>query len=350
MRKLENVSRIRRIIESVIDDLSLDLTDISVLTEAASGPFVTTALIAAMAGADQVIALARNSRFGNAEEVEAYLKEWSELMGVGDRINISIEPAWKHASSCHIVTNLGFVRPINEKLINRLPKDAAISLMWETWEFRENEVDLNACKKRNIPVLGTLETHPRLNIFRYIGFIALKLLLMSDIEVFRSNICILGSGVFGEETQKVLSDNGARLLHIDPCSKWEPKSKIIQAFLKEADALVVVEHKAEFQLVGGGTGIPIDWLKKTGILLIHVCGQIDEKLLEINSIKKVPSHHVAEGFMAVTTDYVGPRPVIDLHAGGLKVGEALVKGMRKFGNADKAIEFALKQSPAIGWG
>ncbi len=34
------------------------------------------------------------------------------------------------------------------------------------------------------------------------------------------------------------------------------------------------------------------------------------------------------GYMTVTTDHVGPRPVVDLHAAGLKVGEMAVRCRR----------------------
>jgi hypothetical protein len=53
--------------------------------------------------------------------------------------------------------------------------------------------------------------------------------------------------------------------------------------------------------------------------------------------------------MTVTTYFVGPRPVIDLHAAGLRVGQALVEGMARAGDAAKAEQYALVTSPAAGW-
>ena len=53
--------------------------------------------------------------------------------------------------------------------------------------------------------------------------------------------------------------------------------------------------------------------------------------------------------MTTATDYVGPKPVIDLHAGGLKVGELLVKGMRKYQNMREAETYALGSCLAMGW-
>ena len=51
--------------------------------------------------------------------------------------------------------------------------------------------------------------------------------------------------------------------------------------------------------------------------------------------------------MSVTADYAGPKPAIDLHAAGLKVGQAMVEGMKKHNDMKKAIKHALKNSPAM---
>jgi hypothetical protein len=51
--------------------------------------------------------------------------------------------------------------------------------------------------------------------------------------------------------------------------------------------------------------------------------------------------------MAANASYVGPRPVIELHAAGLKVGELLVRGMRQFGNAADAKKQALQSGFAL---
>ena len=47
----------------------LDLSGFTILTEAASGAYAVTAILAAMSGAHRVFALARDSRYGSASEV-----------------------------------------------------------------------------------------------------------------------------------------------------------------------------------------------------------------------------------------------------------------------------------------
>ncbi len=344
MNKTGNQLRIYRLIQSAIKDFRLNLKGMTVLTEAASGAFVVSPIIAALAGADKVFAIGRDSKYGKFNDVRRYLESYAYEFGISDRINISSEQARHFAAQANIVTNLGFVRPIDGDFVERLGSAAAIALMWEPWEYRPEDIDLEACKRKGIPVLGTCETHPRLQIFRYVGILALKLLLEAEIEIFKSQILVVGSGIFGDETVNVLTANGVTVRRY---SLHEALDETLEQFVRCADAIIVVEHISNSLVIGESGGIPIDWLTKSGIRVIHICGSLNYDLLDKYSVNKLPVGRVASGFMSLTTDYVGPRPVIDLHTAGLKVGEALVVGLRQFGSPERAVSYALNQSPAL---
>src|SRR5260370_10713233 len=153
MRRVNNRRRVDRLMRAAIDRLSLDLRGIGVLTEAASGSFAVTPLIAALAGASHVVALTGDSLHGSAAAVTDYVHGWAGDLEVADRIEITSDRRHAAASGCSLVTNLGFVRPIDAALVATLPEDAAVALMWEPWEFRAADVDLAACRARGIPVL-----------------------------------------------------------------------------------------------------------------------------------------------------------------------------------------------------
>jgi len=344
MKELSNIPRAEKLIKDAVNQFGLNLNGVSVLTEAASGPFVTTCLIAAVAGADQVFAVTRDCQFGSAKEIIEYTMRLARLFNVENRIIVSSENPLKYASYSNLVTNLGFVRPINKAMIELLPKDSAISLMWEPWEFRSEDIDLDACKRRGIPVLGTCETHPQLQTFRFVGMLAIKLLLEADIEVFRSKILVIGSGHFGIEIITVIQVNEAEAILFDPTQS--EISNELEGFVSQCDAIVVAENIARFSVIGGERGIPVNWIQSS-TTIIHICGGIDCDCMEEHGITKIPPQKVMSGFMTVTTDYVGPRPVIDLHTAGLKVGEELVRGMRLNDDYLQAINHALNNSPAL---
>ncbi len=346
MKRLNEYRRCGRLIESIISSLKLDLRNIRVLTETGSGAFVLTPLIAAMAGAEEVIAVTSDSPYGSAKEVMSYTRNWSEVLGVSiKKLRISECPSRDYAETADLVTNLGFVRPLDACFLSRLPENAAISLMWEPWEFRSVDLDLEYCRTNNIPVLGTNERDGRLQIFKYVGLLAIKLLFEAGLEVYRSKVLVIGSGVFGTEVTSAIENSGGMVIRYDPTVRWPlPESEVAKDFI-DLDAVIVVENQVSGELVGDRGISPELFLG--GVQLIHICGNINHASIEHYAISKFPERRVGTGYMTVTTDYLGPRPVIDLHAAGLKVGECLVHGMRKYGKSDMAVAHALKNSPAL---
>jgi len=49
--------------------------------------------------------------------------------------------------------------------------------MYENWEFRSSDLDLEASRVHGIRVGGTNERHPTVGVFEYLGIMAVKLLL-----------------------------------------------------------------------------------------------------------------------------------------------------------------------------
>jgi hypothetical protein len=326
MRILINLKRTLRLINSAIDSFELNLRGLTVLTEAASGPFSVTPVIAAMAGADRVIAVGRDSMWGPYNEVVEHIKLLAHPTGNLSRIEFSNKAAINFASSSNVVTNLGFVRPIDSNFVNHLPSDSAIALMWEPWEFRPGEVDVEACRLRKIPILGTNESHSKLKIFNYLGLVAQRLLFEREIEVLRSKIILIASEPFLTPIEQSLISSGAEVLRVEPFRESDWLEKIMHK-LANIDAIILAEHRSK-ELLVGKAAIPPDLIAKHGIELIHICGLVEDQELSYHSVIKHPSRKVPTGFMTVTTDYIGPRPVIDLHTAGLAIGANLVKSLR----------------------
>lgn len=334
-------------IDEIIEKLNLDLSGMTVLTEVASGNFIVTPIIALKANAKRVYITCKDSKYGMRKEVLDYLKAIIIDLGLDMKRIEYIDEKTEIADGVNIVTNLGFVRPIDAQFINRLPYDAAIPLMFESWEFRDEDIDVIACRDKKIPILGTDESSPDLRIFKYVGMCAVKLLLEMDIEIFKSKILLMSSGGYLEEIRSLLVKCGAQVVVYDTL-KPEIDREVLRRFVCESDAIVVAEqNNKEVLIASEGKHIPIEWLLRSSPILIHIAGVLDYDILEHYAIRKHPNTRTEYGYMTVTTDYVGVRPVIDLHAGGLKVGQALVEGLRQFKDYDKAIEYAMVNSPAM---
>lgn len=326
-----NIARAGELIRHAVSTFGLSLERYGVLTEAASHYFSLTPLLAALGGARKVYAMTSDSRWGSVSEIAEVTMGLAREWGVEQRIEIVTSRQDTRLGDVDIVTNLGFVRPIDRALLERMKQSIVVPLMWETWEFRPQDLDLDACRSLGIPVLGTDEHHPDLNTFAYIGLVALKLLFELEIEVFKSNILVLGSGEFRDAVTRSLKMAGATPRVIDT-NVLEGQG--VEDAIRSADAMVVVEHHDRRELIGDGGCLSAHAIKQINpaLAIAHICGSTSQPSLERAGIRFRPTRIAPAGFMSATAAYVGPKPLIDLHAAGLRVGQAMAdaasKGLR----------------------
>src|SRR3954453_5721991 len=104
--------RLGRLIGEALDRCALDLDGLTVLTEAASGAYVVTPVLAAMAGAD-VVAVAAGNAYSSAEEIRELTLRLAGLADVAGRIELVDRKDPAVVAAADIVTNSGQVRPID---------------------------------------------------------------------------------------------------------------------------------------------------------------------------------------------------------------------------------------------
>ena len=190
MNSLRYHSREEFICKKIIKDLQLDLNGLSVLTEVASGYYAWTPILAALAGA-KVYCLGKDSSYGLFKDNKNNLLNLSEKLNISNQIvKISNNINNLDLSSVNIVTNSGLLRPIDNIIISKLNQKAVITLMWETWEFRNTDIDINSAQMHQIPVIGTNEEF--IDMHDYNGYYMLKLLFDMKIEVYHNHIVIIG--------------------------------------------------------------------------------------------------------------------------------------------------------------
>ena len=106
-------------IRTRIAALKLDLTGLRVVTEAATGAYACTAVIAAMAGAAQVVCTARDTaRYGRFEDAAAATLALARQAGVDGRLDIRPMIGPEVFRQCDILTNSGHLRPITAEVIS----------------------------------------------------------------------------------------------------------------------------------------------------------------------------------------------------------------------------------------
>jgi hypothetical protein len=289
------------------------------MTEAASGPYIVTPVVAAIAGAREVIAVTRTTKYGLADDIERRTLAFASLAGVPPGV-ISIARS-KDASSlarADIVTNSGHLRPLDAETIRCIKPSAVVPLMFESWEIRAGrfDVDLAELQARGISAAGTNERHPNIDVFSYLGLMAIKLLLEAGIPPFKSRIAILCDNPFAEYLWSGLEKAGA-IVSLGPDLR-----SVREGF--EPDALLVA------QLPCWGSVISTEdlvWLSQhwPSTAVVQFWGDLDRLTLSSLGVPHWPQIGPTLGHMAVLPSDVEPEPVIRLQVGGLKVAQILLK-------------------------
>lgn len=326
-------------IKHSIDKFGLNLKNKIVLTEAATGNYVVTPVIATLSGAKKVYALTAESKYGTVKEVEQETFKLSKIFGndIANKIEVITSLDNIDLSSIDILTNTGFLRPINKSIINQLSSTCVIPLMWETWEFRDTDLDLDACNKKNIKIYGTNEDDERLRTKEYIGYMALKFLLNLNHTPLSSNILVLGCDYFNIYIEKILNQNRFKYKIINT---YENKIDI-----SEYNAIILVEHHKKNLLIGENGFIDIRDIPQN-VDVIHICGNVDLLKAKFNYIPNRPAKF---GYMSFTADYMGSQVVIDLHTAGLKVAEGMIKANSMKLPKDEYKKFMEKNYPAMAF-
>jgi hypothetical protein len=335
-----NPWRLVKLVNESIAFIELDLTGLTILTEAASGPYVVTPVIAALAGADRVLALTKKSEHASIEEVTSQTRALEVLCNLDRSIEIFSNRTIDLFASADIITNLGFVRPINSEAIAAMKETAVIPLMCESWERREGDVDINACFKKKLPVLGTNEDSTGLDIFKYSGWLCLKLILSAQIEIHKNHILIVSRDKFGETIKNLL-------LKLDADVHLVSSLRDIKD-INKYDVLVVADYTREDYIIGPDGDIEVNYLTANApsISIVQLCGRTDVDQLIAKGIAVYPGIDIESHRMVKTLSELGLKPVIELHTAGLKVGQAMASARLKGMSFTESIKYALANSPA----
>jgi len=345
--------REQRVAAEFIARFALDLTGLTVLTEAASGPYLFTPLIAARAGADRVLAVTRDSDYASGDQVAEETRRVAELWGVAERLEIRTGRSLEWFGEADVVTNSGFVRPIDAEAVRSMKPTAVVPLMWETWEYRPGDLDLDACRERGILVLGTHEAQPPCDMRPYFGFLALKLLFELGLEGAATKVLLLGgNALVAAPIRDMLSDIGMEVSWFasEPGARpYEELSERPALRLGDYDALLVEEHADPRELLGpNGVVAPDELASENPDLRIGViAGNVDADALRASGLRYLPERISPFPYESYGANKLGPRPVLELYSAGLKVGEAMARARLDGAAPEEAARHALESSPAM---
>lgn len=330
-----------KIIEGV-KRIDLNLTGKTVLTEVASNQYMVTSLLAAYAGA-KVYAYGKDTRYGLFDDIVINIKSIVSELDRSIDIKFLKELTPIHINQADIITNSGHLRPLNSDFLKHTKKGVVIPLMYESWEFRGDDIDLKTIRELDIRLGGTNERHSDVDVFNYLGDMCLKLILDSGSSLYNNKFILLCNNDFGPYIAKSISEY-CELLVIDLDSNkskydglditWQGgfPNAVIPTQFRNAEAVVFTAYPFTDQWIGGdNTPIKIQQLveRLKNPKILRYAGDIEINALEESSIQFYPEH-VTPGHMGILPSDIGFDPIIRLQAGGLKVGQLMREGNTHF--------------------
>lgn len=326
-----------------VRELNLRLDGLTVLTEAASGPYVVTPVLAALAGA-KVFAYSRTTRYGTVEEVFAATRQLAKEAGVEVELIENITP--EIVAAADIITNSGHLRPLDRERLQYAKDGLVIPLMYEAWEWRDADMDINYIRERGFKIGATNERHPDIDVFNYLGDMAVRQIFDAGTCPYKNKFILLCNNDFGPFMAKVLARNCEALAIIDRDENRDryamadnitwlggfPEINIPESF-RDAEAVVFTAYPFDQTWIDANGPIKTAALKQQldHPFLLRYAGDVNTDSLKEAGIRYFPEH-VHSGHMGVLPSAVGNDPIIRLQAGGLKAAEALVTGEHTYKN------------------
>jgi hypothetical protein len=280
-----------------------------------------------MAGAD-VYALAAGTAYGSSEEIQELTVELARLGTVMDRIQLVYRKEHRIVGAADIVTNSGQVRPINAEMIAHMKPSSVVPLMYESWEYRHKDVDLQACRARNIIVAGTNERHPDVGMFSFLGQMAMLQLHEAGIAVRGSHILLMCDNAFAPFIMHDLKNSGAEIT--------ETRQLTAGAISSHCDAVILAMQPGEMPSFTADDARLLNQ-EAPGAVLIQYWGDVDRAALAAAGVPVWPTEAPRAGHMGILPSAVGPEPIVRLQAGGLKVGQVLARGLDRASPEDLAL-------------
>jgi hypothetical protein len=325
--------------------LELDLKGKTVLTEAASGAYVVTPVLAAIAGA-KVFAFSRTTKYGKVDEVfsntralaESF-KEFSLDIHLIDQLNPEV------INQADIITNSGHLRPLSESILMHAKNEVVIPLMYEAWEWREADMDIAYIRRRGLKVGATNERHPNVDVFNYLGDMALKQIFDAGICPYKNKFILLCNNDFGPFIAKVLAGicDGLAVIDLDEHRERYNENQIdwiggfpeirIPENYRNAEAVIFTAYPFDKDWIGEKTPVSVQQIRTqlSDPFILRYAGDLNEEFLQNKGLRFFPQH-VHSGHMGILPSAIGYDPIIRLQSGGLKAAEALLSGQNDYKN------------------
>jgi hypothetical protein len=211
--------------------------------------------------------------------------------------------------------------------------------MYEAWEWRAHDLNLAYFKSRGIRVVATNERHPDVDVFSYLGELAVRQIHLAGLSLTRNTFILYCNNPFGPYLARTLAALCGELIVVDdnanprayegPTITWVGNLDQLKEQLPRTDVAGIILASYPFEREWIGTAGPIQpqFISDNfpGAVVLRFAGHVDEPALSRLGIRYYPDR-VPVGHMGSLLSELGPDPVIRLQAGSFKAAEVALAG------------------------
>jgi len=303
-------------IKNTVKGFNLKLDDLNLLLPVCPHEPSLMAMIAAVAGAKNVYV--KTAKHSVMEIIYKTAKEYGF-----DSIRCIEESKPILLAGMDIVVKGGEIENIDSLFVHQLSKKSVITLLPDNLDFENTEnIDLEACRKKMIPVAGIDIVDKKLNLYKYFANIILKRCYEAGLDVFKSKILLAGHGNLLNSTLEILKAAGAVTY------SYNLQAANNEQYLKhlpELDAIIVLDYpKTAEQVIGSKGLISISDIVDTNpdLKVIHFAGKLETGSLNFGQIQYYPEK-INTASINLNISELSQKSLIEILTACLKVGENL---------------------------
>ncbi len=334
---------IARSIQRRIEACSLDLSGLVVATECANDAYATTAAAALAAGAKEVWAYGRDSSWATLQQSAADVQALALALGAKvERLHVVQSRQAIPWPNVDLVTNSGHLRPLDAEILSAIPSSAVIALMFEAWELRNGDIDLDIARSRGISIFGVDEHHPACGSFEFVGALAVSEVMRQRWSLGDAKVAVISDNAFMGPVLRAMTAMGAQAIAVDPNPNRRSNSEL-QSHLRLSSDKILSGQGPAFDLAVVAT-TPAAVAEQSGQVaiapkalaeLVAACGvygciqlwgDIDRGSAEAKGVKFGPNDTPKPGHQAIAMNAAGYEATVRLQVGGLA---AALHGLRQ---------------------
>ena len=253
--------RIYRSIVKSIEEFNLNLSGEVVLSELGTNEYNYVALVPILAKAKKVIIIYNEGKLLNQLKSNflTFINELKIKKNTFLLVSKRELPSVKEEIT--IISNCGNVRPIDQTLVNGMNRLKVVGLMYDAWELRKSDVDIDYLTKKRIKLVAVNETHHKHNLFSYVGPLCAKLCMESKHEIMNEQFLVWSDDPFGKYISKYLKQMGAKKV-----ISTVDKNKLYRS-LVNLDIIVLARYNFEGEYFGLNGLFDEDYIKQLNSII-----------------------------------------------------------------------------------